>query len=306
MELSSSTSEAERIREANIRYHDVAASSYDCKWGIDYGELGRDQVLMKLTKALGHEPGHYRRALEIGAGTGYFSLNLLRDGVIEHATATDISAGMLERLAQTAAEFALDVDTVKCDAEQLPFEDSSFDLVLGHAVLHHLPGLDRALAEFERVLVPGGTLVFMGEPSRYGDRIAALPKKLGHAAAPTWRRLVGAQLAANGSHEPESADHALERIVDVHTFTPAELRAMAAAAGFEDTRVSGEELLANVHGWLMRALEADATPASVPRAWHQFAFRTYLALQWMDSTLLEPRLPAELFYNLLLSARKPG
>jgi hypothetical protein len=40
-------------------------------------------------------------------------------------------------------------------------------------------------------------------------------------------------------------------------------------------------------------------------AWRSFAFRSYLALQRVDSALLEPRLPASLFYNLVLSARKP-
>ena len=40
--------------------------------------------------------------------------------------------------------------------------------------------------------------------------------------------------------------------------------------------------------------------------WRQFAFRSYLALQKVDSALLEPRLPPQLFYNLVLSARKPA
>ena len=44
--------------------------------------------------------------------------------------------------------------------------------MLGHAVLHHLPDLRRAFAEFHRVLRPGGRIVFAGEPSRVGDRIA--------------------------------------------------------------------------------------------------------------------------------------
>jgi hypothetical protein len=69
--------------------------------------------------------------------------------------------------------------------------------------------------------------------------------------------------------------------------------------------VAGEELLANVYGWFLRRLEADVDPASVPFTWHRFAFSSYLALQWVDGKLLEPRLPAELFYNLLLSARRP-
>src|SRR5690606_33627967 len=68
---------AERIREVNIAYHDVAAASYDAKWGIDFGPIGQDQVSAKLRKALGAEPGHWEHALEIGGGTGYFSLNLL-------------------------------------------------------------------------------------------------------------------------------------------------------------------------------------------------------------------------------------
>jgi ubiquinone/menaquinone biosynthesis C-methylase UbiE len=299
-----------RIRDVNTRYHDVAAESYDSKWGIDYGETGERQVTMKLTKALGHAPQRYRHALEIGAGTGYFSLNLLRAGVVERATATDISAGMLERLAGTARRLGLDVATVKADAERLPFEDDSFDLVLGHAVLHHIPSLANAMAEFHRVLVPGGTLAFMGEPSRRGDRLAALPKRLGLLAAPAWRTLMRAR-TANGNAPAIGGDGAgdaqLEPWVDVHVFSPDELRSLAAGAGFEQVRVAGEELVASAYGWVLRSLQADADPMSVPRAWHQFAFRSYLALQWVDGRVLEPRLPAGLFYNLLVSGRKtPG
>jgi ubiquinone/menaquinone biosynthesis C-methylase UbiE len=300
---------AEQIKDVNARYHDAAAHRYDSKWGIDYGEIGERQVMMKLSKALGTAPGRYPRALEIGAGTGYFSLNLLRARVIEQATATDISAGMLARLDETAADLGLPVRTVTTDAEQLPFEDASFDLVLGHAVLHHLPGIERAFAEFARVLAPGGTLVFMGEPSQQGDRLAAVPKRIGELVRPTWRRLVGAGAESNGArpgaHAP-SADGALEPLVDVHVFSPERLRELAGEAGLVDVRVSGEELLASAYGWLLRSIQAGSDPDEVPRAWHVFAFRSYLALQWLDGNLLEPRLPAGLFYNLLLAARKPG
>jgi len=43
----------------------------------------------------------------------------------------------------------------------------------------------------------------------------------------------------------------------------------------------------------------------VPMFWRQYAFRGYLALQKVDRSLLEGRLPATIFYNLLLSARRP-
>src|ERR1700739_84993 len=97
---------ADEIRDVNPRYHDVAASSYDSKWGIDFGEVGQAQVVGKLRKALGPaQPALHRgvnRSLEVGAGTGYFSLNLLRAGIVREATCTDISPGMVRTLSANA------------------------------------------------------------------------------------------------------------------------------------------------------------------------------------------------------------
>jgi ubiquinone/menaquinone biosynthesis C-methylase UbiE len=297
---------AEHIKDVNTRYHDAAADEYDAKWGIDFGEIGQEQVGLKLVKALGGRAGaRFGDALEIGSGTGYFSLNLVQLGVIERLTATDISPGMLKRLETTATALGLDeVTTVVTEAEQLPFEDESFDLVLGHAVLHHIPDLGRAFAEFRRVLRPGGTIAFAGEPSRYGDRLAALPKRVGMLAAPAWRRLAGARRRAVPESE-QSHGHALEGEVDVHAFAPADLRRLLRDASFEQRRVGGEELLSNAWGWSLRTVESSAEPDSVPLRWRRFAFNSYIALQRIDTRLLEPHLPAELFYNLLVSARKP-
>src|SRR5439155_2750431 len=122
---------AEDILEVNRRYHDVAADAYDGKWGISFGEVGRQQVLGKVTKLLGSHPGPYNRALEIGAGTGYFTLNLMQAGVIREAVCTDISPGMLRTLEANAAALGVEVDTAVCDASELPFDDGAFDLVLG-------------------------------------------------------------------------------------------------------------------------------------------------------------------------------
>jgi ubiquinone/menaquinone biosynthesis C-methylase UbiE len=298
----------DEILDVNRRYHDVAARDYDAKWGISFGEIGRRQVLGKVRKLLGERPGPFPRALEIGAGTGYFSLNLLQDGVIGAATCTDISDGMLSTLERNAAELGLEVETAACDASELPFEDESFDLVLGHAVLHHLPDLDRAFAEFERVLAPGGTLFFAGEPSAHGDRIAAVPKRAALRVAPTWRRALRARPAptSDGGGSGSGDDHALEAVVDVHAFVPGDLETHAAGAGFEAVRVQGEELLANWFGWFNRTLEATADPADIPWGWIQYAYRGYVALQAVDRRLLEPRLPPRVFYNLMLAARKPA
>ena len=188
---------ADDIRDVNTRYHDVAADSYDSKWGIDFGDIGQAQVLGKLRKLLGAElDDGYDRSLEIGAGTGYFSLNLLQAGVVARGDLhRHLARAWSRRSRRNAERLGLDVRTARADAESLPFADASFDLVLGHAVLHHLPNLRRAFAEFHRVLRPGGRIVFAGEPSRLGDRIAAVPKRGARALAPAWRRLLRAKPA---------------------------------------------------------------------------------------------------------------
>jgi hypothetical protein len=101
-----------------------------------------------------------------------------------------------------------------------------------------------------------------------------------------------------------AADHALERLVDIHAFEPGDLEGFAKRAGFHGIKIRGEELVANWFGWFNRALEASADPDQVPMAWRQYAFHGYLALQRLDERVLEPLLPPAIFYNLILAARK--
>jgi SAM-dependent methyltransferase len=294
---------AEQILDVNVRYHDLASESYDSKWGIDYGEKGAQQVLCKMRKALGQPVRPMGRGLEIGAGTGYFSLNLMRQGILSEVTCTDVSSGMLEALAMSAERLGLHVDTVACAAENLPFESGTFDVVFGHAVLHHIPDLERAFSEFRRVLKPGGLVAFCGEPSSTGDRLAAYPKRAALAAAPVWRRVMGARKrqGSDGSWGKDE-EAKLEPYVDVHAFTPDDLERAARAGGFKTVRIKGEELAASWFGWANRTLESTAEPADVPWLWRRYAFHGYLALQRVDRTLLEPYLPPAIFYNLLISA----
>jgi len=298
----------QEILDVNVRYHDLASHSYDTKWGIDYGAKGAAQVLGKMRKALGRNGlqshGH---GLEIGAGTGYFSLNLLRQGWLDSVVATDVSPGMLRTLSSSAERLGVSdqLTTVVCDAEQLPFDDDTFDIVFGHAVLHHIPDLEQAFREFRRVLRPGGVVAFAGEPSETGDRLARLPKRAALAVAPVWRTLMRARKHVGDGPVPWGKDEEakLEPYVDVHAFQPADLEAAARNAGFSDVNVRGEELAASWFGWANRTLESTAEPIDVPWLWRRYAYHGYLALQAVDRRLLEGRLPARVFYNLIISAR---
>ena len=179
------------ILDVNRRYHDVAADDYDAKWGIDFGAVGQAQVLGKLTKLLGPTPRPVRALARDRRGHRLLLAQPpQRRGRRARHLHRHLARHARDARGQRAASSGASVETAACDAAELPFEDASFDLVLGHAVLHHLPALERSFAEFARVLRPGGTLFFAGEPSRQGDRIAAWPKRAAMRAAPLWRRAV--------------------------------------------------------------------------------------------------------------------
>jgi ubiquinone/menaquinone biosynthesis C-methylase UbiE len=95
------------------------------------------------------------RILDAGCGTGLIGAGLHALGW-EDLAGADISAGMLARARARGIYRTL----AKCDLCAMPFEDASFDAVVCIAVLTYAPSLERTFSEFERVLRPGGLLVF--------------------------------------------------------------------------------------------------------------------------------------------------
>ena len=115
------------------------------------------------------------RVLEIGAGTGA-NLAHYEDG-IESLVLTEPQPPMLRRLQDKARKQAPRAEVLQAPAEDLPFDDASFDTVVSTLVLC---GVDqeRALGEARRVLRPGGRLLFLehvrsDDPAlaRFQDRI---------------------------------------------------------------------------------------------------------------------------------------
>jgi len=100
------------------------------------------------------------RALDVGAGNSIASYALARDGWTTIALEPDPSelvwTGAIREL---AAETGAPIEIVSGFAENLPFPDSSFDLVYGRQVLHHARQLEGLCRELVRVLKPGGMLL---------------------------------------------------------------------------------------------------------------------------------------------------
>ena len=97
--------------------------------------------------------------LEIGAGTG---LNLAHyDGKVQSLVITEPEPAMLRRLQRKAREQSPLAKVLRAPAEDLPFEDDTFDTVVSTLVLCGVDDQERALREARRVLRPGGRLLFM-------------------------------------------------------------------------------------------------------------------------------------------------
>jgi ubiquinone/menaquinone biosynthesis C-methylase UbiE len=116
------------------------------------------------------------RVLEIGGGTG---ANLAHyDGQIESLVVTEPDPSMLRRLQNNAREQAPLAKVLRAPAEDLPFEDASFDTVVSTLVLCGVDDQARSLREIRRVLRPGGQLLFLehvrsDDPglARFQDRV---------------------------------------------------------------------------------------------------------------------------------------
>ncbi|GAA4816829.1 class I SAM-dependent methyltransferase [Tomitella cavernea] len=292
---------------AQVLYHDWEAETYDDKWSISYDERCIEYARGRFDKAVPQAELPYGRALELGCGTGFFLLNLMQSGIAEKGSVTDLSPGMVKVALRNAENLGLDVDGRVADAETIPYDDETFDLVVGHAVLHHIPDVEKSLREVLRVLKPGGRFVFAGEPSTMGDFYARWLSRATWAAATNVTRLPGLGQWRRTQEELDESSRAaaLEAVVDIHTFDPAHLEALARSAGGEDVHAVTEEFAAAMLGWPVRTFEAAVPAGKLGWGWARFAFGGYKRLTWLDENVLQRFVPRAFFYNVLITGAKP-
>ena len=125
-----------------------------------YDELGMQFQIRAATAQLEGMDLQGKDVLDVGCGTGVISLLALQKGAAK-VVCGDISNYMLE-LARAKADmqgYSVDrMDFRQLDAESLPFEDASFDVVMTGMALGLFPDQDKAVKEMVRVLRPGGLL----------------------------------------------------------------------------------------------------------------------------------------------------
>ena len=168
------------VYDFGVQAYPVAWAGGLALWGYEINRLWRS------VGELAHAPDD-SVVLDLPCGGGLAFRALSRGRRLRYVAA-DLSGTMLERARVQAAERSLDqVTLVRADARALPFADATFDLVTSFNGLHVFPDPAGAVAEFARVLRPGGTLrgtlVVTGERRRSDLIVRAF--RLARAFGPT-------------------------------------------------------------------------------------------------------------------------
>jgi ubiquinone/menaquinone biosynthesis C-methylase UbiE len=172
-------------------------------------------------------PGPGACILDVGAGIGHLSLPLAKLGFA--VTAVEPAIGMLQRLQARAGEQQVEVSAVHSAAEQLPFDDASFDLILVADAVHFLDSR-RAAPELNRVRAERGAVALLTSeltPTPFMNAVVALMEQ----SAPRRPREISSAitelLAVSGVRRPQ-----LSEFHDVTPVAPLQLEQILRSISF--------------------------------------------------------------------------
>ncbi|WP_048085897.1 class I SAM-dependent methyltransferase [Archaeoglobus veneficus] len=165
----------EKIRE----YWDLRGKDYDKSPGhASLPEVWRDVLASVFERRM--------QILDVGTGTGFLALILAELG--HEVVGIDLSKGMLEVAKKKARKLGVDVEFKLGDAENLPFDDCSFDAVICRHLLWTLPNPQKAIEEWSRVVRDGGKVVAIDGKWLDSSPPAKLRRFIGRIAVAVYER----------------------------------------------------------------------------------------------------------------------
>jgi len=124
-------------------------------------------ALADMEKLLPDPQARFRTVLDAGCGQGKALRPLQERFKPQRLIGVDVDSHALDAAAAEAARHGLKVELVESDCAIIPLPDASVDLVFCHQTLHHLVRQEETLAEFRRVLKPGGLLLLAESTKAY-------------------------------------------------------------------------------------------------------------------------------------------
>ena len=138
---------------------DVSLKAHDDRTYYEEIESDRYKYQGHINHIMGWLSWENRKVLEIGTGVGTDARNIISRG--GEYQGINVDQGSVDATAKALKVYRLAGNVIQCSATDLVFPDNSFDIVYSFGVLHHIPDVERAVSEINRVLKPGGKLLVM-------------------------------------------------------------------------------------------------------------------------------------------------
>ena len=298
MALTNPNLSTEQIRDVNVRYHDAAAERYDSKWAIDYGEIGARPGADEA--AQGARP----RARPLPAG----ARDRRRHGLL-HAQSAARGRDRARRPRPTSPPGCCGGSTRRRTSwasrsrRCAPMPSTCRSTTDRSTSCSATPSCTTSPTSGARWPSSVACWLRAARLPSWASRPATAtgspprPSGSGRSRRPPGGGSSGpapkAAAAPGDANRPERDGAVVgARVqVDVHTFAPDELRGLAERRGFEDVRVSGEELVANAYGWMLRSLEAARRAGDASRCAGTVRLPQLPALQRGRPAAARARLP---------------
>jgi ubiquinone/menaquinone biosynthesis C-methylase UbiE len=126
-----------------------------------------ERALADLVRLIPDRKGSYEVVVDVGCGSGYSLPKLAQRFGPRELVGVDIDPEMLAIARQEAGKAGIEARLVEASSSRMPLPDAHADLLFCHQTFHHLVEQEAALAEFLRVLKPGGILLFAESTRRY-------------------------------------------------------------------------------------------------------------------------------------------
>lgn len=191
-------SDEARWKRLDARHHDVEAERYDVLVGREFAVYQARFTAGRWARRLAERGAGL--VVDVGCGTGRTALDVAAEGRGLKVIGVDMSRGMLRKARAKAARRGLTgILWVMGDAERLPLADRVADGIVCQGVLHHLPDIEGAIAEFDRIATERA-VIFLAEPDA---EASAVYRVLRGAAALVARAMRGARRLSSPGAENE-------------------------------------------------------------------------------------------------------
>lgn len=295
--------------ELQLAFHEVECRTYDERFGIRYDRRSARDAAGEARRLLGR--GALGRVLDVGCGTGYLGIGLAVAGRTRDLHLVDLSPGMLDRARANAAGLGVSATFLRASAAQLPYADGAFDAVVSRGVLHHLHDVPAALAEWRRVVRPGGPVLALSEPTPLADRLGGRSARTALSGLAVARRVGDALGRPLSAHDDEAqAQHRFWDLVamaaNLHTFTPQQLHDLGDEAGFASTRVRGCGLASITWASAYYVLAGELPALAASDRAKRRADRVWSTLRRVDHAVVERIVPDRLLMTVQAVFTAPG